>query len=317
MRAISFSRRLRYSSDYPIPELEEGEALVKVSYAGICATDLEIIKGYMGFSGIPGHEFVGRVVACPDRKLLGKRVTGEINLSCGACGYCKVGLTNHCPERSVLGILKKDGAFADFLTLPVKNLHVVPDRVTDIEAVFIEPLAAAFEITRQVRIRREDRVCVLGDGRLGILAAQTLALNGCETVVVGRHREKLSILDGLGIKTALAGGRFGRDFDYVVDCTGSGKGLEAAMGLVKPRGTIILKTTVKGSTSLDLSAVVIDEITVMGSRCGPFGPAIKALKEGTAKVMPLVTKIVPIEEGIRAFKYAARKGALKVILRMT
>jgi len=295
----------------------EDEALVKVSYAGICATDLEIIKGYMGFSGIPGHEFSGRVVESSNRKLIGRRVTGEINLPCGRCGLCRNGLKNHCPERSVLGIYGKDGAFADYLTLPVKNLHPIPDQITDVEAVFTEPLAAAFEITRQVRLRKKDRVCVLGDGRLGILTAQTLALSGCEPLVIGRHREKLSILDGLGIKTMLAGGWFQRDFDYVVDCTGSGSGLQAAISLVKPRGTVILKTTVKERQSVDLNKLVIDEITVIGSRCGPFGPAIKALREGSIRVAPLVTRIFPIEEGIRALDLAARKGTIKIILKMT
>jgi threonine dehydrogenase-like Zn-dependent dehydrogenase len=317
MRAISFSRRLKYSTDYAIPVRAKNEALIKVSYAGICATDLEIIKGYMGFSGIPGHEFSGKVVESSDRKLVGRRVTGEINLSCGRCGLCRRGLKSHCPNRTVLGIYGKDGAFADYLTLPVKNLHPIPDQITDVEAVFIEPLAAAFEITRQVKIRKKDKVCVLGDGRLGILTAQTLALTGCEPMVIGRHREKLSILDGLGIKTELAEGGSRRYFDYVVDCTGSKSGLQSAITLVKPRGTVILKTTVNERASVDLNKLVIDEITVIGSRCGPFGPAIKALKGGTVRVAPLVTKIFSIEEGIKAFDLATRKGTIKVILKMT
>ncbi len=316
MRAIVFNGKPGYRGNQPLPGRSKDEALVRVLYAGICRTDLEIIKGYMGFKGILGHEFSGVIEECDDKKLIGKRVTGEINLSCGRCGYCKRKLKNHCPDRSVLGIFKKDGAFADFLTLPVKNFHILPDSITDIEAVFIEPLAAAFEILEQVRVGRNEKVCVLGDGRLGILASQALFLTGCALITVGRHREKLSILENLGIETALGAAHFPRDFDFVIDCTGSGDGLETALKLVRPRGTIVLKTTVKESGKADMNRIVIDEITVIGSRCGPFKPAIRALKEGTVTVIPLISKIFSIEDGLKALEYAAKEKALKVILKV-
>ncbi|MCC7201783.1 MAG: alcohol dehydrogenase catalytic domain-containing protein [Nitrospirae bacterium] len=315
MRALLFKNGLSYLNDYPAPVPTGDEALIRVSCAGICNTDIEILRGYMGFSGIPGHEFAGVVEKSPDNGLVGKRVTGEINVSCGTCSYCQIGLKNHCPNRSVLGILNRNGALADYLILPVSNLHIIPDSVSDEEAVFAEPLAAAFEIMEQVQIRPEDKVCVLGDGKLGLLIAQVLSLSGCELIVAGRHRDKLSILENRGIRTTPEPPANERVFDIVVDATGSPSGLEAALNIVRPRGRIIIKTTVAERGAVDLNRVVIDELTLIGSRCGPFPPAIKALEAKSVDVRPLVSRVFPIEEGIRAFQYAAARGVLKVLLK--
>jgi threonine dehydrogenase-like Zn-dependent dehydrogenase len=319
MRAILYDGELRFRPDYPDPVPKDGFALVRVEYAGVCATDLEISKGYMGFKGVIGHEFTGVVERGGDAALAGKRVVGEINAGCGGCGYCRAGLSNHCAERSVLGIIGMDGAFADFLTLPLKNLHVVPDSVQSEEAVFTEPLAAAFEIIEQVRMGEESRVCVLGDGRLGLLTAQVLGLTGCSLTVAGRHAEKLKILEKRGIRTVLGTDALLGEFDIVVDCTGSPSGLTTALDIVRPRGTVVLKTTVAESEGANgrqaLNRVVIDEVTLVGSRCGPFAPALKALSSGSVDVRPLITKIFPLEEGVEAVEYAGQKGVLKVLLK--
>lgn len=315
MRALFFDNNLSYRTDYPIPEPRENEALIRVTCAGICNTDLEIVKGYMNFRGVPGHEFVGVVERCGNKVLEGKRVVGEINLSCGNCLYCKSGLRNHCPNRSVLGILGRDGAFADYVTLPIGNLHLVPDSVSDEAAVFVEPLAAAFEILEQVGIGAEDMVCVLGDGKLGLLTAQVVSLTGCALVVGGRHKEKLSILERRGIETILSSDITEREFDCVIDCTGSPSGVESAMKLVRPKGTIVLKTTVAKRDNIDMNTIVIDEITLVGSRCGPFEPAIQALKVKTVDVLPLISRTFPLSEGVEAFNFASGKGILKVLLK--
>lgn len=316
MRAIFFDGKPAYRTDMQTPSPSVGEALIRVRYAGICATDLEILKGYMGFMGVPGHEFIGVVEGCADKGLLGKRVVGEINLWCGACEYCGRGLRSHCPNRTVLGIYGKDGAFAEYITLPVRNLHVVPDSVSDEEAVFVEPLAAAFEILEQVRVDKDKKVCVIGDGRLGLLTAQALALTGCRLTVVGRHREKLSILEGAGIETRVGSGGLKREYDIAVDCTGSVAGLDEALKLVRPRGTLALKTTTARKRGLDLNTIVIDEITVLGSRCGPFKPAIEALSKKTVKTAPLISGVFPIEQGVEAMERASRKGVIKILIRV-
>ncbi len=316
MRALTFKNGLSYQDDYPVPVPSESEALIRIRCAGICNTDVEILKGYMGFSGILGHEFIGVVEESPDQRLIGRRVVGEINIGCGVCPYCQSGLKNHCPNRSVLGILNKNGAFADYLTLPVSNLHVIPDSISDEGAVFVEPLAAAFEIMEQAVIRPDDKVCVLGDGKLGLLVAQVLSLSRCEMVVAGRHRDKLSILEKRGIRTMPGPVPKERIFDIVVDATGSPAGLETAINIVRPRGKIIIKTTVADRGAMDLNRVVIDELTLIGSRCGTFPPAIKALATKSVDVTPLISKVFPIEEGIEAFQYAVRKGVLKVLLRI-
>lgn len=317
MRALVFDEEVRFTRDLETPIPAEGEALVRVKYAGVCATDLEIVKGYMGYTGTLGHEFTGTVEECTSKpELVGKRVVGEINIGCGECELCRRGLGNHCPVREVLGIAGRAGAFADFLTIPAENLHLVPRNVTDEEAVFTEPLAAAYEVTEQVSIGPGQRVCVVGDGRLGLLISQTLSLTGAVLVTVGRHREKLAILNARGIKTSLDIEGLEKSFDVVVDATGSPEGFETAVGLIKPRGTVVLKTTAAGKSSVDLNRLVIDEVTVVGSRCGPFEPALKALDDGKVDVRSLITKTFPIEEGPEALEFAKTKGVLKVLIKM-
>lgn len=316
MRALVFDKELQYRTDVPMPIPKEDEALIRVTSAGICNTDLEIIKGYMGFKGIPGHEFVGVVEECADSKLTGMRVVGEINIACGNCDYCNNRMENHCPSRSVLGILNRDGAFADYITLPIKNMHLVPDSISDEEAVFVEPLAAAFKILEQVDIEASDRVCVLGDGKLGLLAGQVLSTTGCDLVVDGKHPGKLSILDRMGIRTE-SGVKFNeKGFDIVVDCTGSASGIETALRIVKPRGRVVLKTTVTEKREVDLNTLVVNEISLIGSRCGPFHSAIDAIGSRKVDVMPLISASYGLEEGITAFEHAVKRDALKIILRL-
>jgi len=315
MRALYFDKELKYRDDLPVPKPVEDEALVKVTCAGICNTDLEIINGYMGFTGIPGHEFVGVVEKCGNKEMVGKRVVSEINIGCGKCDYCRSGLQNHCHERSVLGIINREGAFADYIALPVDNLHVIPDSVPDVDAVFVEPLAAVFEILRQVYIGPSDRVCVLGDGKLGLLAAQVISMTGCDLTVVGNYRSKLLILDELGIRTELSSEFSGKDMDMVVECTGSESGMETALKTVRPRGKIIIKTTIAEKGCIDLNRIVINELSLIGSRCGPFPDAIIAIESGKVKLYPLVSAEYSIEEGVKAFTRASESGALKVILK--
>ena len=317
MRALVFKKELRYQTDYPSPEPEEGEALIKITLAGICNTDLEITRGYMGFEGVPGHEFVGIVEKCDNNSLTGKRVAGEINLGCGTCGYCRDEMQNHCPDRSVLGILNKDGVFAEYVTLPVRNLHEIPDSISDEEAVFVEPLAAAYEIVDQVTMSSSDNICVLGDGKLGLLVAQALASAGSNLTAVGNHKDKLSILEEMGINTSLSSAFNDREFDIVIDCTGSPGGIKRALEMVRPRGKIVLKTTAAKESQIDLNQFVINEISLIGSRCGPFPEAIEAIRSGKIALKPLISARFPLEEGIKAFHYAAGKDTLKVILKMS
>ena len=300
---------------YPVPKPKCNEALIRVTMAGICNTDLEIINGYMDFKGVPGHEFVGIVEKSEEKKWEGKRVAGEINIGCGFCYYCLSRMKNHCPNRSVLGILKKDGAFADYITLPVRNLHAIPDSVSNEEAVFMEPIAASFQICHQIKIKPSDKICVLGDGKLGILAGQVLFLTGCNLTVIGHHEEKLSILSQIGIHTSLNEDINGK-FDVVVDCTGSPSGLKKSLALAKPKGKVILKTTLEKREPVNLNAVVINEIDLIGSRCGPFAPATRALQKKLIDTKPLISKTYYLDEGMEAFKYASQRGVLKVILKI-
>lgn len=318
MKALVFKQgTLFLNKNYPKPHPGQNEALVKVLVAGICNTDLEIKKGYMGFNGIPGHEFVGRVEKCRDKSLEGKRVVGEININCGRCRYCKNHLKNHCRNRTVLGILKKDGVFAEYVTLPARNLHVIPRSVSDFEAVFVEPLAAAFEITKQLTIKPYNNVCVLGDGKMGLLVAQVLSMTGCRLVTVGKHEENLSVLKRWGIKTKkLRSLSEEKEFDVVIDCTGSVNGIEIACSIVKPEGTIVMKTTTSHGRKIDMNYIVINEVTLVGSRCGPFMPAIRALRSRSVDVLPLVRKVYQLEEGIEAFRRAEQKGVLKILLQV-
>jgi threonine dehydrogenase-like Zn-dependent dehydrogenase len=317
MRALVFDKELSFVSDYPIPEPGKDEALIRVKKAGICNTDLEITRGYMNYKGVLGHEFVGVVEKCSKSDLVGSRVAGEINISCGTCEYCIEQVYNHCPNRSVLGILNKDGVFADYIALPVKNLHIIPDDITDDEALFIEPLAAAYEILEQISIDHSDRVCVMGDGKLGLLVGQVLSTTSCDLVVVGKYKEKLSILNERGIKTAVAM-TFDKDgFDIVVDCTGTPLGIEKAMSIVGSRGTVVLKSTTKERGFIDLNHLIVNEITMTGSRCGPFAPAIKGIELKNINPLPLISKRFKLDDGLKAFEYASQKGVLKVILEMS
>ncbi len=317
MRALVFDNSLTYQTDYPVPQISNNDAFIRVTHAGICNTDLEIIKGYMGFHGVLGHEFVGVVEDCSNEKLVGKRVVSEINIPCRKCTYCKSHMTNHCQNRSVIGIQKRDGVFADYISLPMDVLHTVPESVSDEEAVFVEPLAAAFEILEQITILPADKVCVLGDGKLGLLIAQVLSLTDCKLTVVGNHSEKLSILDELGIKTKIQSSFKDSSFDIVVDCTGSPSGIKMALQIVKPRGKVILKTTVAKKTHFDTSSIVVKEIEIIGSRCGPFGPALKAIESRNIDLYPMISREFTIEEGMKAVQYAMKKDTLKVLLRIT
>jgi threonine dehydrogenase-like Zn-dependent dehydrogenase len=280
--------------------------------AGVCETDLQLIRGYMGFSGVLGHEFVGVAQSGP---MQGRRVVGEINCSCWTCSTCRAGRPSHCPNRSVLGILNHDGAFADLIAVPQRNLHAVPDAIPDDVAVFTEPVAAAFQIPAQIAIGMRDRVVVLGDGRLGNLCAQVLARLSSSVVVVGKHTEKLALLSGAGIATKLlADVEPDHNADIVVDCTGSPTGLPMALSLVRPRGTIVLKTTVAGEQTLALAPIVIDEVTIVGSRCGPFDRALAALGAGDVSVLPLISARYGLSDGVAAIEHARSRPSLKVLI---
>ena len=299
---------IRYRADLAEAVPGPGEVLVEVRQVGICDTDVQLARGYMGFRRILGHEFVGRTAD-------GTRVTAEINNACQDCPTCRSGLPHHCPHRSVLGILNHAGAMADRVAVPERNLHPVPGTIADDEAVFIEPLAAAFRILEQVPVTAATRVAVVGDGKLGLLSTWVLRLAGAAVTLVGKHPAKLE-LAGPGVATCPVAevGRLARGQDLVVDCTGSAGGLATALELVHPCGTVVLKTTVAGTHELSLAPVVIDEVRVIGSRCGPFPPAIAALAERTVDVRPLIQAVFPLDQAEAAFAAATRPGARKIIL---
>ena len=316
MRALWLEgRALRLRDDVPLPAPPAGEALVRVRLAGVCNTDLELVRGYYPYTGVPGHEFVGvveRADGAPE--WVGRRVVGEINAACGACATCLAGRRTHCERRSVLGIVGRDGAFATHLVLPVGNLHAVPEGVPDEVAVFTEPTAAALELQEQVPVSPGDRVVVIGTGKLGNLVAQTLAATGCRLLAVGRSKRPLALLSARGIATATAEGIEPRRADLAVECTGSPEGLELARRAVRPRGTIVLKSTYHGKAAIDMAPFVVDEITLVGSRCGPFAPALGALARGDVDPRPLVEARYPLAEAVAAFDHAARPGALKILV---
>ena len=314
MQALHFDGARVDRVDVPRPVPGSDDALVRVHLAGICSTDLQILAGYMGFVGIPGHEFVGEVVEGP-AELTGRRVVGEINFACGRCPTCRQGLRRHCPHRRVMGILGADGAFAEYLAVPVANLHPVPDGVPDEAAVFTEPLAAAFSILEQVPIGPGDDVVVLGDGKLGLLCAQVLAGAGAAVTLVGKHAANLALVADRGVATTPLDAWEPRgDSGCVVDATGSAAGLALALAAVRPRGRLVLKSTVADRHSLSLAPLVINEVTVVGSRCGLFPPALLALTEGAVAVAPLIDRIVPLTGGVEALAHAARPGVRKVLL---
>ena len=303
-------------ADYPLPDVPAGEALIRVSLAGICNTDIEITRGYMGFHGVLGHEFVGIVEQAAEPSWIGQRVVGEINCFCGECATCLRGDVSHCPHRTTLGIAGRDGALAEYTLLPLRNLHAVPPAVSDEQAVFVEPLAAALEVTERVHMRPTEQVVVIGDGKLGLLVAQVLRLTGCALHVVGRHPEKLAHLERQGIDTLLeADVPPEMQADVVVDCTGNAGGFALARRLVRPRGRLVLKSTFHGQNQVNLTALVVDEVALLGSRCGPFAPALRLLARGLVDVEPLIDRTWNLKEGLAALEWASRKGALKVLVR--
>ena len=318
MRALYLDKTLTLCEDYATPTPPPGEALVRVRLAGVCNTDLELVRGYMSFFGVPGHEFVGEVVQCDSApKWIGQRVVGEINAACGQCETCRAGRPTHCPHRTTLGIAGRDGTFAEYLCLPIANLHRVPENVPDEAAVFVEPLAAACEITQAVHIQPTDRVAVLGDGKLGLLCAQVLQLTGCDLLVIGHHEESLGILAKRGIRTRqdLTGlGDLSGLFDVVVEATGTPGGFATARQLVRPRGTIVLKSTYHGAVDANLTLVVVDEVTLAGSRCGPFEPALRLLAQNLVEVTPLIQGRFRLSEGLAAFERAGQRGTLKILI---
>jgi len=319
MKALRVDKKKLAVKEVPRP-LRGDEALVRVHLSGICNTDLEIARGYAGFKGTIGHEFVGVVEESPGNKLLGQRVVGEINAGCGKCELCAAGDPRHCAGRTVLGIVGRDGAHAEFLRLPLTNLLPVPDMVVDEHAVFAEPLAAACGIMERVAIKTESRVAVIGDGKLGLLCAQAIALSGASVLLIGKHAEKLRIAERRGIETAAprAGAKRKREFDVVVEASGSPSGFVGALELLRPRGTLVLKSTFQGPgkiDEIDQARLVVDEITILGSRCGRFQPALDLLKKGAIDIDSLISEEYPLAEGVYAMERAGRKGVLKVFLR--
>ncbi len=320
MRALYLDRKngVILKKDYPNPSPGSGEALIRVLRAGICNTDLELVKGYHDYKGVLGHEFVGIVEESPDDpSWVGVRVVGEINITCGECDMCRMGLYRHCRNRTVLGILGKDGAFADYVTLPLENLHAVPDSISDAEAAFTEPLAAALETLEQVTIAPGERVVVVGAGKLGLLIAQVIARTGADlTVLLRTRRRNYMLLRKWGIPTADLGELPEAMFDKVVDATGTPEGFETARELVRPMGTLILKSTYHGSMSVNMTGVVVGELTLVGSRCGPFDKALGWLERKDVDVLSMLDAEFPLEKGIEAMEFAARPGVLKVALTM-
>jgi threonine dehydrogenase-like Zn-dependent dehydrogenase len=293
------------------------ESLVRVLLSGICNTDLEIARGYAGFKGTIGHEFVGIVEEATDVDLVGQRVVGEINAGCGKCELCAAGDPRHCAERTVLGIVGRDGAHAEFLKLPQSNLFKVPDAVLEEHAVFTEPLAAACGVLECVEIKPEDRVAVIGDGKLGLLCAQVIALTGAHVLLIGKHAEKLRIAERRGIETTTskAATKRKREFDVVVEASGSPSGFAGALALLRPRGVLVLKSTFEGTAEFVQAPLVVDEISIVGSRCGRFKPALDLLKKGAIDIDSLISEEYPLARGVYAMERAGKKGALKVFLR--
>jgi len=320
MKALRIDSGRLQLADVPIREADS-EAMVRIIKSGICGTDLELVKGYSGFTGTPGHEFVGVVESADDSELIGKRVVGEINAGCGVCDLCKTGDSRHCPSRTVLGIVGRDGAHAEFLKLPSRNLLEVPESISDNSAVFTEPLAAAVGITERVEIGADDKVAVIGDGKLGILCARAMKVTipAKSVTLIGKHNEKLKLVERDDIETLLTEetGKPRDAFDVVVEASGSETGFASALQFVKPRGTIVLKSTFHGLPSWEASRVVVNEIAVVGSRCGRFTPALDLLSSNQIRVDDLITEEFSLSDGVAAFQRAGTKGVLKVLLTMS
>ena len=301
--------------EVPQPARPAGFALIRLLAGGICSTDLELQRGYYGFAGTPGHEFVGEVAEADTAALIGRRVVGEINLACHACPWCSRGLGRHCPHRTVLGIVRQPGAFSEFFVLPERNLRLVPDSLSTEAAVFTEPVAAACQILDQVRIPPGSPIAVLGDGKLGLLIAQVLQAAGLRVHQFGRHPEKLRIASARGVTTEIAGENLPEaEYEWVVDATGSAAGLRAAVRMVQPRGTVILKSTVHGEVPVDTAPVIVNEITLVGSRCGRFEPALELLGKRAIDVEPMIADRLPLDRAPEAFRRAAEPGVLKVLI---
>lgn len=315
MKALTLTNKtLSFSTNMPKPSPGPGEVLVRVRLAGICSTDLELMRGYYPYNGVPGHEFVGEVVEALDIDWIGRRVVGDINIVCGTCGACRSGRPTHCDARSVLGIVNHDGAFAEYLTLPAANLHAVPDNVPDEAAVFTEPLAAALEIIEQIHICPTDHVLVIGAGRLGQLVAQVLKQVGCDLRVAARHPNQQELLTACGIATVHAEEVAERSVDIIIEATGSPSGFVTARKLLRPRGTLVLKSTYHGELTTDFSSLVVDEITLVGSRCGPFEPALRLLANSHVDPRPLISDWYRLSNGVAAMKQAATPGTMKILL---
>lgn len=318
MKAVVFDEELKLVQDYEKPVPKKGEALIKIKLAGICNTDYEITKGYMGYKGILGHEFVGVVeeINDEDKSLLGKRVVGEISNACESCELCHKGLQRHCFDRQTLGIWKKDGCFAQYLTWTIKDLLPVPENVSDEQAVFVEPLAAGLEILEQLHIQPIEKTVILGDGKLGLTTALALKGSNLDVLLVGKHQNKLDIAAKQGVKTKLLSDlEIKKEWDFVVEATGSISGFETALSLTKPRGTLVLKSTVAASKEFNLAPIVIDEIRVQGSRCGRFAPALRLLESGQVDFTPMISGIYSIDDAIEAFEKNKEKNTLKILLK--
>lgn len=321
MKAVVFDEELKLVKDYKKPELKKGEVLIKTRMSGICNTDLEITKGYMGYKGVLGHEFVGDVVEVYDdcnKNWIGKRVVGEINCGCNNDSWCVKGLARHCPNRQTLGIWQKDGCFSEYFTLPVENILEVPQNLSDEEATFVEPVAAAMEITEQLHIKPKDKVALLGDGKLGLCIALVLNALNVDLIHIGKHENKLEISRKAGVKTKLLKDLEDSDnksFDIVIEATGSTGGFETSLALTKPRGVLVLKSTIAAKEGLNLAPVVIDEITVLGSRCGQFEPALRLMGAKKLDIKPLISEVYPIDKALEAFEKNKQKDILKILLK--
>ncbi len=315
MKALWLENNQISLRDIPLPN-KPNEALIKIRKAGICSTDLELVKGYYPYTGVLGHEFVGEVVDAPEKSWIGQRVVGEINAVCGKCEACLNGRPTHCENRTVLGIANRDGVFAEYTTLPIENLYRVPDSVSDEMAVFTEPLAAALEIQQQIQIKPADRVLLVGAGRLGQLIAQTLALTGCDLHVAARHSYQKDMLSARGIRSIAEADIQPRKWDIVVEATGSPDGFNLARKAIRPRGTLVMKSTYKGEMNVNFSSIVVDEINIIGSRCGPFAPALRLLEKREVDPTVLISAQYKLGEVLKGFDHAAQSGVLKVLIEM-
>jgi len=314
MKAVLLKGKSICVEEIPTPAPAVGEALLKVGKAGICNTDLELVKGYMEFEGILGHEFMGRVAQSPDKDWIGKRVVGEINIPCRSCATCSDIDPKHCPSRKVLGIHRKDGVFAEYVTLPLDNLHVLPSMVSDREAVFVEPLAAAIAIFDQIRLDRNDEVLVLGDGKLGLLVAQVMQTRTTKIFCAGHHPRKLALLQKRGIQATQDAQEWSKKFDLVIEATGASKGIEDALRFVKPKGKIVAKSTFHGMAKIDFSALVVNEIQLIGSRCGSFVKALEFLNNESIQLEEMVDADFPLTDAKKAFDRAEDPEVIKVLL---